>query len=223
VGSNPIARSIASNRFGASFVGAATGVADNVMLHDGNRTHPRGKPPVLQWLVLCAMATAAVCADVPASWGQGLPSGGGPLPPLRRGANGQIETVPPSAPALSQTGRRGAAPAPKAAPAGSIAHPVAPQPRVKAPPGPARPVITVAPITPHARDTTPRGAVVATYSVMMSDGSPFTGTVRFGAPYHDGGGVFALSGNKIIVNPNGPGLGPNRTTITKHITLEAIP
>lgn len=84
-------------------------------------------------------------------------------------------------------------------------------------------MIIVAPVTPRVPDTTPRGATVATFSVMMSDGSPFTGTVRFGAPYYDGKGVFALSGNKIIVNPDGPGLGPNRTTITNHITLEAIP
>ena len=81
----------------------------------------------------------------------------------------------------------------------------------------------VAPVIPHVPDTTLRGATVATYSVMMSDGSPFTGTVRFGPPYYDGNGVFALSGNKIVVNPGGPGLGPNRTTMTDHITLEAIP
>jgi len=82
----------------------------------------------------------------------------------------------------------------------------------------------VAPVTPHVPDTTPRGATVATYSVMMSNGSAFTGTVRFGPPYYDANGVFALSGNnKIIVNPGGPGLGPNRTTMTDHITLEAIP
>jgi len=72
-------------------------------------------------------------------------------------------------------------------------------------------------------DTTPLGAMVATYSVAMSDGSPFTGAVRFGAPYYDGKGVFALSGNRIIVNPNGSGLGPNRTTITNHFTLETVP
>jgi hypothetical protein len=57
----------------------------------------------------------------------------------------------------------------------------------------------------------------------MSDGSPFNGIVGFGAPYYDNKGVFALSGNNIIVNPSGPGLDPNRTTITDHITLEAIP
>jgi hypothetical protein len=71
-------------------------------------------------------------------------------------------------------------------------------------------------------DTTPRGAVVATYEVAMSDGTPFTGTVRFGAPFYDSGGVFALSGRSIVVNPAGPGIGPNLTSITDHITLEAI-
>jgi len=84
-----------------------------------------------------------------------------------------------------------------------------------------QPVITVTPSTPQVPDTTPLGAVVATYVVSMSDGTPFSGTVQFGAPNFDGGGVFALSGNNIIVNPNGPGVGPNMTTITDHITLQA--
>ena len=84
-------------------------------------------------------------------------------------------------------------------------------------------MITVAPNVPSVPDTTPRGAVVATYSVKMSDNSPFTGTVRFGPPYYDYDGRFALRGNSIIVNPNGPGLGPNEKTITEHVTLEAIP
>jgi hypothetical protein len=55
----------------------------------------------------------------------------------------------------------------------------------------------------------------------MSDGSPFTGTVGFGAPNYDAGGIFAISGNNIIVNPTGPGVGPNTTTLTDQITLEA--
>jgi hypothetical protein len=87
---------------------------------------------------------------------------------------------------------------------------------------PAQPVITVTPNTPDVPDTTPLGAVVATYTVTMSDGSPFSGTVRFGAPFYDGGGIFALTGKNIIVNPTGPGVGPNTATITDHITLEAI-
>ncbi|MBV9686588.1 MAG: hypothetical protein JO096_05180 [Alphaproteobacteria bacterium] len=57
----------------------------------------------------------------------------------------------------------------------------------------------------------------------MSDNSPFAGTVRFGPPYYDSKGKFALRDNKIIVNPNGPGIGPNRATVTDHVTLEAIP
>jgi hypothetical protein len=56
----------------------------------------------------------------------------------------------------------------------------------------------------------------------MSDGSPFTGTVRFGPPHYDGKKAFALSGDKIIVNPGGPGLGAAGAG-TRRITLEAVP
>jgi hypothetical protein len=84
-------------------------------------------------------------------------------------------------------------------------------------------VIIVAPNVPRVRDTAALGSIVASYSVRMSDGSPFAGTVRFGPPHYDNKGVFALSGNNIIVNPDGPGIGPNKTTITDHITLEAVP
>jgi len=90
------------------------------------------------------------------------------------------------------------------------------------PTGP-QPVITVTPNVPIVPDTTPRGTVVATYSVKMSDNSPFAGTVRFGPPYYDNKGKFALRDNSIIVNPNGPGMGPNKRTIIEHVTLEAIP
>jgi len=98
-----------------------------------------------------------------------------------------------------------------------------PPPPPGPPPAAAQPTITVTPNTPEVPDTTPLGAIVATYSVAMSDGSPFTGNVRFGAPFYDSGGIFALSGNNIIVNPGGPGVGPNISTVTDHITLEAIP
>jgi hypothetical protein len=84
-------------------------------------------------------------------------------------------------------------------------------------------VIEVRPNTPRVRDTAPGGTVVARYSVRMSDNSPFTGTVRFGPPYYDNNGKFTLTGSNIIVNPDGPGIGPNGATITDHITLEAIP
>jgi len=59
----------------------------------------------------------------------------------------------------------------------------------------------------------------------MSDGTPFLGTIGFGAPNFDGGGIFALTGSpnsgNIIINPNGPGIGPNSTSVTDQITLMA--
>jgi hypothetical protein len=74
-------------------------------------------------------------------------------------------------------------------------------------------------------DTTPVGAVVATYTVTMSDGSPFVGAIGFGPPNFDAGGIFSLTGSltsgNIIVNPSGPGIGPNSGTIIDHITLIA--
>ena len=198
-------------------------MASELMLDEGNRAHFQCKRAILQSLMLGAIAALAVCAAIPASLGQALPPGGEPLPELRRGANGEIEAVRPKPASRREVGQRGTTSAPNAPPKSSPISRAAPAARVGAPPGPAQPVIIVAPVTPHMPDTSSRGAVVATYSVTMSDGSPFTGTVRFGAPYYDGGGVFALSDNKIIVNPDGPGVGPNRTTITKHVSLEAIP
>jgi hypothetical protein len=94
------------------------------------------------------------------------------------------------------------------------------------PPSPPTVMITVTPNTPQLPDTTPVGAVVATYTVTMSDGSPFVGTIVFGPPNFDAGGIFALTGSptggNIIVNPNGPGVGPNLSTVTDHITLIAM-
>ena len=100
-------------------------------------------------------------------------------------------------------------------------------PVTQAPPPPSPPaaVITVNPNTPQLPDTTPVGSVVATYAVTMSDGSPFVGTIGFGPPNFDAGGIFALTGSptsgNIIVNPQGPGVGPNLSTVTDHITLVA--
>jgi hypothetical protein len=102
--------------------------------------------------------------------------------------------------------------------------PAPPPPPPPEPPPPAA-VITITPNTPQVPDTTSVGAVVATYMVTMSDGSPFVGTIGFGAPNFDAGGIFALTGSptsgNVIVNPNGPGVGPNLSTITDLITLIA--
>jgi len=179
--------------------------------------------------LLAGLTFALLWADTTASAAQELPSGGGPIPPVRRGASGQIEIVRPDVAARPATGRHATVPAavaPKPSTPGIRRDDAARVVRDTPPPPPAgqpQPEIAVTPSTPIVRDTTPRGAVVATYSVSMSDGSPFTGTVRFGAPHYDNKGVFALRDNDIIVNPNGPGLGPNKTTVTDHITLEAIP
>jgi hypothetical protein len=93
------------------------------------------------------------------------------------------------------------------------------------PPPPPAPMITVTPNTPQVLDTTSVGAVVATYTVTMSDGSPFVGMIGFGPPNFDAGGIFALTGSpttgNVIINPSGPGVGPNLSTITDQITLAA--
>jgi hypothetical protein len=177
------------------------------------------------------LALALLLVDIATVSAQQLPSGGGPLPSLRRGANGQIEIAPPEAATRSPTGVPSRTPTPSAtnpSPPRADREVAAPALRAPAPAPPSlpkgpRPVITVAPNVPSVPDTTPRGAVVATYSVKMSDNSPFTGTVRFGPPYYDYNGRFALRDNSIIVNPNGPGLGPNKKTNTEHVTLEAVP
>ena len=145
------------------------------------------------------------------------------MPELRRGANGQIEVLPTNPATRQAPSRTSTAPAPPPLSRSGAPPPV----RVAAPPpvpaGPLRPVIEVRPSTPKVPDTAPGGTVVARYSVRMSDNSPFSGTVRFGPPYYDNNGRFALIDGNIIVNPNGPGIGPNKATITDHITLEAIP
>jgi hypothetical protein len=162
-------------------------------------------------------------ADVAAGWTQELPSGGGPMPEVRRGADGHIEVVPTNPATRQAPGRISTAPAPPplSRSGASPAVRVTPPPRLPA--GPLRPVIEVRPKTPRVPDTALGGTVVASYSVRMSDNSPFTGTMRFGPPYYDDNGRFALTDNNIIINPNGPGIGPNRATVTDHITLEAIP
>ena len=49
------------------------------------------------------------------------------------------------------------------------------------------------------------GTTVATRDATWSDGSPFTGTLRFSLPYGNDQGKFAISGNNLIINPAGPG------------------
>jgi hypothetical protein len=73
------------------------------------------------------------------------------------------------------------------------------------------PVLTITPTMPSIPSTTALGATVATITVTMSDGSTFIGTLTFGSPYFDDGGIYAISGSSspflLIVDPDGPGVG----------------
>jgi hypothetical protein len=145
---------------------------------------------------------------------------------VRRGSDGRIELIAPNTVARPDRNREHVSPVTSAPKPRSpeIGGNGATAPARAAPPSRSpQPVITVTPITPRVPDTTPCGAIVASYSVIMSDGTPFTGSLRFAAPNYDADRVFAISGDKIIVNPNGPGLGQHKTASTYHITLETFP
>ncbi len=98
--------------------------------------------------------------------------------------------------------------------------PPSPPPPVPPPPTPV-PVISFVPPNPSIPPTTPLGTKIAVIVVTMSDGSPFTGGVVFGPPNYDDGGVFIISGNDLILNPNGPGL-PETNSI-EHCTVMTTP
>jgi Domain of unknown function (DUF4082) len=79
--------------------------------------------------------------------------------------------------------------------------------------------LTVSPPNPTIPSTTPLGATVAQITAAWSDGAPFIGTLSFGAPNFNYGGVYAMdSNNNLIVNPLGPGVG---SAGTEHVTIVA--
>jgi Domain of unknown function (DUF4082) len=80
--------------------------------------------------------------------------------------------------------------------------------------------LSFTPPNPSIPSTTPLGATVATITTSWSNGKPFTGRLRFGPPYSNAGGVFAISGNSLIVNPSGPGVGGAGGTM-KEVTVVA--
>jgi Domain of unknown function (DUF4082) len=71
-----------------------------------------------------------------------------------------------------------------------------------------KPYLTVSfnPANPTVASNAPAGTVVATVTASWSDGSPFTGSLSFGSPNSNDKATFAISGNQLIVNPDGPGL-----------------
>jgi hypothetical protein len=83
-------------------------------------------------------------------------------------------------------------------------------------------IMTFSPASPTIPSNSPGGTVVATVNVSWSNGSPFTGTITFGAPNSSTDGAFALSGNQVIVNqnPSGPALSGDGGT-TQNLTIVA--
>ena len=85
--------------------------------------------------------------------------------------------------------------------------------------------LTVSPYAASVPSTDPLGAVVATVTAAWSNGSQFTGTINFVAPYNDDGGTFALSCTQcatanLIISPLGMGVSGDGGTV-QNVTLEA--
>jgi hypothetical protein len=89
-----------------------------------------------------------------------------------------------------------------------------------APPPAPTPVLslTFEPPNPSIPNTTPKGATVATIIPTWSNGQPFTGAVSIGNS--NPAGVFAISGNSLIVSPSGPGLAAAGGTV-EQVTMIA--
>jgi hypothetical protein len=107
---------------------------------------------------------------------------------------------------------------------GSFPGSVVVQPPALLPPPPALTVTTSLTVTavPFASPA-PLGTTVATVSAVNSDGSVFAGMVFFAAPLFDAGGVFALQGHSVVINPLGPGIGSLSGPVTNLFTLGATP
>jgi hypothetical protein len=80
--------------------------------------------------------------------------------------------------------------------------------------------LNFSPLNPSIPANAAKGSVVATVTPSWSDGSAFTGTLSFAQPYSNDSGVFALSGNNLIINPSGPGLTADANTV-QDVTIVA--
>ncbi len=76
------------------------------------------------------------------------------------------------------------------------------------------------PTSPTVASNAAPGTVIATINASWSDGSPFTGTLSFGPPNSNDNGIFAISGNQLVVSPSGPGLGSAGNS-TQNVTIVA--
>ncbi len=73
------------------------------------------------------------------------------------------------------------------------------------------------PSTPSVPANAAVGTVATVLTASWSNGNPFTGTLSFVSPYRNDGGLFALSGNNVVVNGSLASLG----NTTQEITLQA--
>ena len=80
--------------------------------------------------------------------------------------------------------------------------------------------VSFSPPSPSISARAPVGTVVATINAAWSNGSPFTGTLGFNAPYSNDKATFAISGKNLIVNPSGPGVSGDGGTI-QNVTIVA--
>lgn len=84
----------------------------------------------------------------------------------------------------------------------------------------ARLTLSFDPPNPRIVPSAPGGTVVATIIAAWSDGTPFTGTLGFGPPFYNDAGTFAISGNKLIISPAGPGISVPGGTM-RNVTITA--
>lgn len=83
-----------------------------------------------------------------------------------------------------------------------IAFPCVAQPgkhHHRPPPPPLTLSIAFDPAGPRIPSDTPIGTLLATITVTVSDGSPFSGALGFAAPYNSDAGICAIDGKTIIL------------------------
>jgi len=107
-----------------------------------------------------------------------------------------------------------------------VHHHLPPLPPPPPPPPPPNLTLSFVPQMPSIPADTPLGTTVATVTAAWSDGSPFTGTLGFAAPYLDDGGTFALSCTacataNLVVHPLGLGVSGDGGSVQK-VTVEAV-
>jgi hypothetical protein len=74
-------------------------------------------------------------------------------------------------------------------------------------------ILSFDPPNPSIPANAPLGSLVVTITPTWSDGSPFTGTISFGTRYSNDQGIYAITGNNLIVNPSGPGVSADPNNI----------